>query len=115
MDLTTLFCEIDDFTTNYFKTNTLALPNKEPNGKKTRNRKHLMSPSEIMTIVVAFQDSGYRNFKTFYLQKVLGDWTTMFPCSLSYNRFVAIMPKISVCLAAFLQLKMDDVTGISYI
>lgn len=115
MDLTTLFCEIDDFCKIFFATNKeLKLTNSSAT-KKTRNRPNRMSISEIMTIVVLFQDSGYRNFKTFYIKYVMRHLREMFPDLLSYNRFIAIQPKVLMPLCSYLRIKMDDVTGISYI
>lgn len=113
MDLTTLFCEIDDFCKIFLHNNKNYKLNF--NSKKSRNRKHKMCLSEILTIVIYFQMSGYRNFKYFYTKCVLDDLTDMFPNLLSYNRFVAIMPTTLMPLACFLQSKMDVVTGISYI
>jgi hypothetical protein len=115
MDITTLFCEIDDFCKIYFMNNKfLKITNKEDE-KITRNRSNRMSASEIMTIVILFQDSGYRNFKTFYKTYISQQLNTMFPYLLSYNRFVQIMPKVAIPLSCFLKHKMDTVTGISYI
>lgn len=114
MDITTLFCEIDDFCKENIKNNTeykLLI-----NGDKTfRNRNNRMSISEIMTIAIIFQESGYRNFKTFYLEHVSKQMQQEFPSLLSYNRFVAIMPKIMLPMANFLKSKMDLVTGIAYV
>ena len=39
-------------------------------GLKTRRRNRQMSLSEIMTILVAFHRSYYRNFKRYYLDHV---------------------------------------------
>lgn len=115
MDVTTLFCEIDDFSKIFFNKNKFLKLIDENNNKKTRNRSNRMSASEIMTIVVLFQGSGYRNFKTFYKNHVSQQLHDMFPDLLSYNRFVQIMPKIIIPLSYFLKHKMDQVTGISYI
>jgi hypothetical protein len=113
MDLTTLFCEIDDFC-KIFMVNSKNY--KLSNGNNTkRNRSNRMSLSEIMTIIIYFQESGYRNFKTYYIGYVMQQLRPLFPDLLSYNRFVAIMPNSTIPLADYLSSRMDDVTGISFI
>jgi Transposase DDE domain len=113
MDLTTLFCEIDDFCKIFMTNNTNFKLANDNNSK--RNRPHRMSLSEIMTIVIYFQESGYRNFKTYYTQYVVQQLQSFFPDLLSYNRFVAIMPNSAIALAGYLSSRMDNVTGISFI
>lgn len=71
-----------------------------PSNKKTRKRAFLMSDSEIMTILVAFHLSQYRNLKAFYLM-VCREWKEHFPRTLSYNRFVERQKKVAVKLALF--------------
>ncbi|PCS23988.1 Mobile element protein (plasmid) [Candidatus Enterovibrio escicola] len=39
-------------------------------GIKQRNKPSLLSVSEVMTIVIAFHQSGYRDFKTYYIHFV---------------------------------------------
>lgn len=113
MDITTLYCEVDDFYKNYKLNKPLAISCYE--GKQHRVRDKLLSPSEIMTIVIYFHASGYRNFKQFYIGHVRSYLTGMFPQLLSYNRFVEIMPSVLVPLSAYLLSRLDQPTGISYI
>lgn len=114
MDLTTLFCDVDDF----YKEN---LGEKEENRgrlsskKLYRNRKKRLSSSEIMTILIYFHVSGYRNFKTFYLNHVCVYLRDMFPKLLSYNRFVEIMPSVLLPLCHYLTSRLDKPSEISYI
>ncbi|MDB6096382.1 MAG: family transposase [Francisellaceae bacterium] len=67
MDLTILFVNVDDFYKKYLikAPKTLAV-----SGKNQRKRHFVLSPSEVMNIFIAFQSSGYRNFKAFYLEYV---------------------------------------------
>lgn len=61
IELIEMFCEVDDFSKEFEKktsTRLLAGP------LKRRNRKNKMSPSEVMTLLIAFHRSGYRTFKT---------------------------------------------------
>ena len=113
MDITTLFCDIDDFLKIYsYNQQTSALLEQ---GKKRRNRQKSLSPSEIMTIVIYFHASGYRNLKSFYLNHVCLHLYPFFPKLLSYNRFVEIMPTVLLPLCSYLTSRLDDPTDISYI
>ena len=59
--ITKIFCSIDDFCLDFVpKFQKLLL------GTKKRNKPSKLSLSEVMTIQVLFQLSGFRNFKTFY-------------------------------------------------
>ncbi len=55
MDLTTLFCEVDDFLQNN-PTNQQTLLH-DDNGKRRRNRKKALADSEIITILIYFHAS----------------------------------------------------------
>jgi hypothetical protein len=112
MDLTTLFCCVDDFCKNNStpQQTLLALDN-----KKHRNRKKSLSPSEIMTILICFHPSNYRNFKAFYIDYVSIYLKNMFPTLLSYNRFVEVTPTVLLPLCAYLKSRLGTPTGISYI
>jgi len=113
MDLTTLFCDVDDF----FKIHSFNQQTSElsEQGKQRRNRQKSLSPSEIMTIVIYFHASGYRNFKAFYLNQVCPHLHPFFPKLLSYNRFVEIIPTVLLPLCSYLTSRLDEPTGISYI
>ncbi len=71
--------------------------------------------SEIMTILVAFQFSGYRNFKYFYTGYVAQFWKSAFPKLPTYNRFVEIMKRVIFHLILFAQIRSGKRTGIYYI
>lgn len=53
-----------------------------------RQRRRSLSLSEVMTILVLFHGSGYRNLKQFYLEFVCVYLRAEFPGLVSYNRFV---------------------------
>nr|WP_150142525.1 hypothetical protein [Candidatus Enterovibrio escacola] len=66
-------------------------------GIKQRNKLSRLSVSEVMTIVIAFHQSGYRDFKTYYIHFFYRYLTNEFPelvtrkcsnsCKLFYFRF----------------------------
>ena len=66
-------------------------------------RKSTMSHSEIITIMILFHYVGYRDFKTFYTCHISYYLRCLFPKTVSYNRFVELMPKEALALTIFLQ------------
>lgn len=109
MDLTTIFCNLDDFCTAKNLSNEKFLGD-----SRRRKRKFKLCPSEIATIVVYFHLSNYRNFKHFYLQQILGKKD--FPNAVSYNRFVELMPLALVLLTLYqIEYSKGKCTGISFI
>ena len=91
-----------------------ALPT--PDGKRKRDRKRVMSDAEVITILICFHFNTYRNFKHYYLGQVRLHWKHLFPRTLSYNRFIEVMPKCFIALTMFLQLCcFGKCTGISFV
>jgi len=84
-------------------------------GKRQRIRDSQLSESEIMTIVILFHQSHYRNFKAFYLGYVCRHLKGEFPQLVSYKRFVTLMQRVGVPLFVYLQLCMGRCTGISFV
>ena len=111
MDLTTLFCEIDDFVKalNYSNEQLLITTGKSSRGLKSR-----MSLSELMTIIVLYHSSGFKNFKAFYFF-LRAYKRSEFPNILSYNRFIEWMPYCLIPLCSYLKTRIGTVTGVSYI
>ncbi len=110
--ITQIFCSIDDFCKDF-------VPNWESqllsNGKK-RIRKSNLSISEVITIQVLFHVSGYRNFKTFYLDYVCKFLTKEFPNLVSYNRMVELKSSSFIPMMIYLKTKgLSDCTGISFV
>jgi hypothetical protein len=115
LDLTQLFCDIDDFCQNADAFCGRYIPRLPYDGEAKRYQSRL-SISEVMTIVVAFHGSGYRTFKDFYTQQVLLHWRRAFPNLVSYNRFVELIPWSCMGLMAFLTCCcLGDISGISFI
>lgn len=112
MDFTELFVSVDDFWQGFGKDYQHRLLKE---GHKQRQRDTKLSPSEMMTIVIAFQNGHFRTFKHFYMylrQKHRHD----FPDLISYQRFITCLPRITLPLFAYLMTAcMGPVTGISFI
>lgn len=84
-------------------------------GQRRRKRATRLHPSEIMTILILFQQSGYRTFKGFYTQYVQVHLRAEFPQLVSYTRFVALMPRLLLPLTAYLHTQLGACTGISFV
>lgn len=112
MNIVTLFCRIDDFCQIFepvFKQQLLA---EKP---RQRHRKERLSLSEVMTLIVYFHTSGYRNFKQYYLGYVQRHLRAEFPTLVSYNRFVELMKEAVVPLAVYLENCKGEVSGIAFV
>lgn len=103
------FCVCDDFC------KTLPLNLVASDNKKARRRSGKMSLSEIMTVLVHFQSSDYRNFKAFYLENICQNYRSEFPSLLSYPRIVRLMPRALMALVKLMMLVQGKPTGISII
>jgi len=112
MDLVELFCDVDDFWQTFsYKWHKHLLS--EDIVKRLRNSQ--LSESEIMTIVIHFHQSSYRNFKSYYTKYVMNCLKSEFPKLVSYNRFVELMPRVLVPLCVYLHTRKGQVSGISFI
>jgi hypothetical protein len=74
-----------------------------------------LSASEIMTIIIYFHMTRFRDFKTYYNDYVRKHLRTEFPNLVSYNRFVELMPTTFLPLCLYLQTRQGAVSGISFI
>jgi Transposase DDE domain len=111
MSLLELFVEVDDFYQAFeAKVGKQQLP-----GKGKRGPTATLSESELMTIVIHFHQSNYRDFKHYYQAHVCRYLTGEFPRLLSYNRFVELMSGILLPLIAYLQSRYGNCTGISFV
>ena len=113
--LTRIFCQVDDFCkelNQYQRTN--LLPDLARN-VGSRGQKCCLSESEIMTILIFFQSSCFRNFKNFYIGFLSRYWKKEFPNLPSYNRFIEIMSRVIFHLILFSQINSGKKTGIYYI
>ena len=89
MSLLELFVSVDDFCQIFlpvWERKLLA------EGSKKRRRAGQLSLSEIMTILIFFHQSRYRNFKAYYTEYVCTQLRGEFPNLVTYERFVILMP-----------------------
>lgn len=112
MSLLELFCHVDDFCQGFLPQHDAHLL---ASGMRQRQRARSLSVSEIMTILILFHQSHYRDFKAFYTQEVLAHLRAEFPGLVSYTRFVEFMPSVLLPLCAYLRHCMGTCTGISFL
>lgn len=110
--LEALFCHVDDFYQNFEPQWHEQLVG---HGLKTRQRTRGLELSEIMTILIAFHQNHYRNFKHYYLEHVCVYWREAFPGLPSYQRFVEWLPSTLLPLCVYLKHCFGQCSGISFI
>ena len=112
MEQIAIFCDTDDFCKAYeeYCRNKLLM-DKEEVIPRTR-----MSLSEIMTILIMYQLSGYKTFKWYYTKHLMKHQRKDFPDLVSYNRFVEIMKFALVPLILYtIKARSGKCSGISFV
>lgn len=108
--VTEVFCLVDEFCQEYSKIvdrSLLGNPAKRPS---------IMSQSEVITIAIIFQLSGFRTFKHFYIFYVKNHIKQEFPNTVSYNRFTELMQQSLMAMTLFLKTCcLGECSGISFI
>lgn len=108
-----LFCDVDDFCQEFLPVWRKQLVS---TGVVHRQRQRSLKLSEIMTILIHFHQSHYRDFKAYYTDYVLERLRGEFPGLVSYTRFIEFIPSALLPLAIYLRTKcLGTCTGISYI
>ena len=112
MSLLELFVSVDDFC-------QVFLPFWEKKlvetGSRKRRRSGQLRVSEIMTIMIYFHQSHYRNFKAYYTEYVCQSLCGEFPNLVSYERFVILLPSVLGPLCAYLKSLYGRCHGLSFI
>ena len=110
--LTELFCSVDDFCQDFvpvWRKQLLCA------GEMQRQRERSLSVSEIMTILIHFHQSHYRDFKAYYTDYVMERLQKEFPGLVSYTRFVEFIPSVLIPLCVYLRTCCFGIcTGISF-
>ena len=112
MNLVELFCHVDDFCQAF---EAEWIRHQLTTGRRRRRRAGRLCLSEIMTLLIWFHPSHYRDFKAFYLHQVCGPLRDAFPGVVSYGRFVELIPSTLIPLCAYLRSCQGACTGISFI
>ena len=110
MSLLELFVDVDNFCQDYD-----AEIEKKGLGSKKSGPAQRLSASEIMTIVIHFHQSSYRNFKHYYKNYVLKKLCSEFPQLVSYTRFVELTSAVLLRLCSYLQKNFGVCTGINFV
>lgn len=111
--LVELFCHVDDFCKAFLPVWRAQLIS---NGSIQRQRARSLTLSEIMTILIHFHQSHYRDFKAYYNEHVLKNLRGEFPGLVSYQRFVDYIPSALMPLCVYLRTCcLGECTGISFI
>ena len=112
MDILPLFCDIDDFCLLFepaWRRRLLA------SGAQRRHKPGALSLSEVMTILVLFHASGYRDLKSFYTRHVAEQMSGAFPNLVSYGRFVELQRDALAPLWCYLHTRFGECTGIAFV
>ena len=103
LQLTSIFCLIDDFCKQFFcEFQKHLIGSKEKIKKLRKSRNDCLSEAEIITILIWFNLSGYKYFKHFYLN-FYPFLKPYFPRMSSYGRFVLSEKKVFLVMNSFIQ------------
>jgi hypothetical protein len=108
-----LFCRVDDFTKRFNE--SCAHEKIEYKKRKIRKRESRLSLSEVMTILLLFQQSNYRTFKHFYLKEVKMHLSHLFGKLVCYSRFVQMTSEVFFPMFCFAQEHQGATEGIHFL
>ena len=84
-----LFIALDDFCLALYEWQSKQVPR-----AKVAAKVPLMSDSELLTVLVCYHFSGYKCFEYYYHQLLEKELLSYFPRQVSYERFVALIPRV---------------------
>ena len=108
MNLVELFCHVDDFCQAF---EGQWIRHQLATGHRRRRRAGRLCLSEIMTLLIWFHQSHYRDFKAFYQHYVCKHLRGAFPGLVSYGRFVELMPSTLIPLLELPQRVLSAVSS----
>ncbi len=112
MSLLEIFCNVDEFMIIFDKWLKTRALTQTPS---TRGRKATLSMSEVMTIIIWFHQSHYRDFKAFYIEHVCKHLRSEFPHLVSYNRFLELMPGTLLPMCVYMSMRCGPQSGIAFV
>ena len=111
-NLEAIYVDVDDFCLLF---EPQWLKHLIASGEKQRIKPSRLSSSEVMTILIAFHQSGYRDFKTYYTKFVCQYWRHYFPDLVSYTRMLKLLQTVLPALCSYLKQRFAKPTGIAFI
>ncbi len=84
-----IFVAVDDFVKPFQQ----WLASRTLPTQRQPTRQPDLTASEIITLLVYYHHSGYKNFQYFYERLVLSQMPTYFPNLVSYGRFIELLPR----------------------
>lgn len=113
--ITEIFYIVDEFCKEFEEAKKGHVIDEKDHVKR-RNRRSKLSDSEVITILILFHMSHFRNLKHFYINYVQKHMASEFPETVSYNRFTELQKKVLLPMSIFLKtLCLGECTGISFI
>lgn len=112
--LTEIYCDVDDFCKDQQPIIAKLLAT---TGLYKKPHPSQLTLAEIMTLLIYYHLSPYKNFKAYYTPHIAGDHRRDFPDLVSYDRFVALIPRALFALIFYLahRCRRSLRTGIYYI
>lgn len=110
MDITALYCCLDDFCKVFEAWQAHRLIPSET----TRQRPGKLSLSEMLFIMVLFHLSSFKHFKAFYHYGIGQQYRGCFGALPHYDRFVSLMPRLFAPLMVLLHSLSGEATGIYF-
>jgi hypothetical protein len=110
MSLLEMFCDVDTFCESRAKSTEAKQIAQNKRGPQAK-----LCMSEIITIMIHFHQSHYRDFKAYYTEYVCQQLRAEFPGLVSYTRFVELMPGGVGTMTLYLCSRLGQTRGIAFI
>ena len=111
IDTTVAFCCLDDFCKTYEDWERAGRISVDG----SRQRKGMLSLSEMLLIMIMFHNSAYKDFKHYYEHGIKHEYASLFGETPCYARFVALMKSLLLPMAALLHGLKGEETGIFFV
>lgn len=110
MSLLEMFCDVDTFCVAIAKSDKMKQITQKKRGPQAR-----LCISEIITLLIHFHQSHYRDFKAYYCDYVCTQLRGEFPDLVSYTRFVELMPSAVGTMTLYLFARLGQTRGLAFI